>query len=118
MQVQAAIAEARAGGRGREALENGHVSSSARSSTPRAGAPAAGSSSGAATPLAEGTETALLYVRFRAAAEPGLKGVLYQDMLSATADNAASLAQASAPFADSSLDSLPPFKLCRLKELQ
>ena len=27
-------------------------------------------------PLAEGAETALLYVRFRAAAEPGVKGVL------------------------------------------
>ena len=27
-------------------------------------------------PLAEGAETALLYVRFRAAAEPGLKGML------------------------------------------
>ena len=74
MQVQAAIAETRAGSRGREALENGHASASARSSTPRAGDPAAGISSGTATPLAEGTETALLYVRFRAAAEPGLKG--------------------------------------------
>ncbi len=73
MQVQAAIAEARAGGRGREALENGHASSS---STPRAGGAAAGSSSGTAPALAEGTETALLYVRFRAAAEPGLKGML------------------------------------------
>ena len=27
-------------------------------------------------PLAEGAEAALLYVRFRAAAEPGLKGAL------------------------------------------
>jgi len=75
MQVQAAIAEARAAGRVRENLENGHASSSARSSTPRAGGTGAGSSSGIAPPLAEGTETALLYVRFRAAAEPGLKGI-------------------------------------------
>ncbi len=74
MQVQAAIAEARAGGRGREALENGHASSS---STPRAGGAAGASSSGIGPALAEGTETALLYVRFRAAAEPGLKGMLY-----------------------------------------
>ena len=73
MQVQAAIAEARAGSRGREALENGHASSS---STPRAGSAPASSSSGTAPALAEGTETALLYVRFRAAAEPGLKGML------------------------------------------
>ena len=36
-----------------------------------------GPASGSSTPLlAEGTETALLYVRFRAVAEPGLKGEL------------------------------------------
>lgn len=77
MQVQAAITDARAASRGRDTLENGHVSSSAHASTPQAGGPAVNSSSGAAPPLAEGTETALLYVRFRAAAEPGLKGMLW-----------------------------------------
>ena len=67
MQVQAAIAEASAATRSSGPIENGHASSSARDSTPRA-------SAGSPSPLAEGTETALLYVRFRAAAEPGLKG--------------------------------------------
>lgn len=32
-------------------------------------------------PLAEGAEAALLYVRFRAAAEPGLKGALLSFLL-------------------------------------
>lgn len=49
--------------------------------TPSAAAMANGSGGGAAAGaplLAEGAETALLYVRFRAAAEPGLKGVYRQ----------------------------------------
>jgi hypothetical protein len=41
---------------------------------PATAATANGSAGGGAPVLAEGAETALLYVRFRAAAEPGLKG--------------------------------------------
>ena len=75
LQVQAAMAEARSAARSKEALANGHASSSfAQSGPPQATAGPKGS--GAPPLLAEGTETALLYVRFRAAAEPGLKGRL------------------------------------------
>ena len=73
LQVQTAMAEARSAARSRETLANGHASSSsAHAGPPQAAAGPKGS--GAAPLLAEGTETALLYVRFRAAAEPGLKG--------------------------------------------
>ena len=69
------MAEARSAARSKETLANGHASSSsAHSGLPQAAAGA--KSSGAPPLLAEGTETALLYVRFRAAAEPGLKGRL------------------------------------------
>ena len=75
LQVQTAMAEARSAGRSKETLANGHASSSAAHSGPPQAA-AGAKSSGASPLLAEGTETALLYVRFRAAAEPGLKGRL------------------------------------------
>ena len=73
LQVQTAMAEARSAGRSKETLANGHASSSSAHRDPPQAA-AGAKSSGAPPPLAEGTETALLYVRFRAAAEPGLKG--------------------------------------------
>ena len=74
MQVQTAMAEARSAGRSRETLANGHASASSAHSGPPQAAAGGAKSSGAPPLLAEGTETALLYVRFRAAAEPGLKG--------------------------------------------
>ncbi len=63
--MQASVTEVRASSSGRHASENG-------SATPKSNG-LARSGSGHA-PLAEGAEAALLYVRFRAAAEPGLKG--------------------------------------------
>ncbi|KAK9845860.1 hypothetical protein WJX81_004499 [Elliptochloris bilobata] len=68
-QVQQAMREARSNSISRRA------SSSSEPGTPSAAAMANGSGGGAPL-LAEGAETALLYVRFRAAAEPGLKGLL------------------------------------------
>ncbi|BDA42423.1 Conserved oligomeric Golgi complex subunit 3 [Coccomyxa sp. Obi] len=67
-QVQAAIAEAKASGSGRRKAEDGD--------TPTGNGLVRSRSGNARVPLAEGAETALLYVRFRAAAEPGLKGLL------------------------------------------
>ena len=69
-QVQQAMRDARSNGLTRRA------SSSSEPATPSAAAAANGGSGGGggAPLLAEGAETALLYVRFRAAAEPGLKG--------------------------------------------
>ena len=67
-QVQQAMRDARSNGLTRRA------SSSSEPATPSAAATANGSGGGGAPLLAEGAETALLYVRFRAAAEPGLKG--------------------------------------------
>lgn len=68
-QVQQAMRDARSNGFTRRA------SSSSEPATPSAAATANGSGGGGGAPLlAEGAETALLYVRFRAAAEPGLKG--------------------------------------------
>ncbi|EIE20882.1 Sec34-domain-containing protein [Coccomyxa subellipsoidea C-169] len=67
-QVQAAIVEAKASSSGRRKPEGG--SGAAANGLVRSG------SGNAKVPLAEGAETALLYVRFRAAAEPGLKGLL------------------------------------------
>jgi len=72
-QVQQAMRDARAHGVARRG--------SGEPGTPSAAAMANGSGGGAAAGaplLAEGAETALLYVRFRAAAEPGLKGVYRQ----------------------------------------
>ncbi|KAK9909756.1 hypothetical protein WJX75_006999 [Coccomyxa subellipsoidea] len=68
-QVQAAIAEAKASSSGRRKAE-GNGGAPASNGLVRSG------SGNAKVPLAEGAETALLYVRFRAAAEPGLKGLL------------------------------------------
>ena len=73
-QVQQAMRDARSNGLTRRA------SSSSEPATPSAGATANGSGAGGGAPLlAEGAETALLYVRFRAAAEPGLKGAHRSD---------------------------------------
>lgn len=85
--MQTAIRESRGGANlGRVSSAAPGLLKSAASGTPREtanerfpsenGALANGSTaSGSSTPLlAEGTETALLYVRFRAVAEPGLKG--------------------------------------------
>ena len=66
-QVQAAITEAKASSSGRRKAE-GNGGAPASNGLVRSG------SGNAKVPLAEGAETALLYVRFRAAAEPGLKG--------------------------------------------
>ena len=101
-QVQTAILEAKAAAGGRRAAaaaaenggagpptSNGVGGHGAAAGTPRApgsatarsamarsssGLFARAASGGVPAPLAEGAETALLYVRFRAAAEPGLKG--------------------------------------------
>ncbi len=71
-QVQGAIVEAKTPNGARQKTENGGGGGAA------AGNGLVRSGSGnAKVPLAEGAETALLYVRFRAAAEPGLKGVLH-----------------------------------------
>ena len=64
-QVQAAVAEASA------AAANG---GSVGGGGPGGKAPAARPPPGEVPVLAEGAEVSLLYVRFRAAAEPGLKG--------------------------------------------
>jgi len=66
-QVQQGMRDARGHGISRRA-------SGDAGSAPSTAATANGSASGGAPVLAEGAETALLYVRFRAAAEPGLKG--------------------------------------------
>lgn len=68
LQVQQAMRDARSNGLTRRA------SSSSEPATPAAAVTANGSGGSGAPLLAEGAETALLYVRFRAAAEPGLKG--------------------------------------------
>lgn len=95
-QVQAAIRESRGGAWSRASsaapavLQSGsgtppaahastpHVFHNGRATPSENGQMANGGlSNGGSTPLlAEGTETALLYVRFRAVAEPGLKGAL------------------------------------------
>lgn len=66
--MQASLTEVKASTSGRHASENRNV-------TPKSNG-LARSGSGHTT-LAEGAETALLYVRFRAAAEPGLKGASF-----------------------------------------
>ncbi len=72
-QVQLAIREGRgAGGAQRPAAENGAAGGAGPG---RRDHPAG---NGALPTLPEGAEAALLYVRFRAAAEPGLKGKLRQ----------------------------------------
>lgn len=72
-QVQLAIREGRgAGGAQRPAAENGAAGGAGPG---RRDHPAG---NGALPALPEGAEAALLYVRFRAAAEPGLKGKLRQ----------------------------------------
>ena len=87
MQVQAAIKESQ-GGISRTGSGAPHALQSAISGTPKAlqsssrlsngengQLSSSASANGSATPvMPEGTETALLYVRFRAVAEPGLKG--------------------------------------------
>ena len=70
----AALREGRSSASG---LANGN--STPMAVTPRAGTPRAGTpqANGRAGPrVAEGVQQALLYVRFRTAAEPGLKGQL------------------------------------------
>lgn len=71
-QVQGAIAEAKTLNGARQKTENsGGGGAVAGNGLVRSG------SGNAKVPLAEGAETALLYVRFRAAAEPGLKGTVH-----------------------------------------
>ena len=66
--MQASVAEVKASSSARHGSENGN-------GTPKSiGLARSGSGH---TVLAEGAETALLYVRFRAAAEPGLKGTIH-----------------------------------------
>ena len=73
-QVQAAIRDGRGGPRSATANGNAVPPPS----------PTARGSKGALPALPEGAEAALLYVRFRAAAEPGLKGAFR--LLTASAD--------------------------------
>ena len=75
-QVQLAIREGRgAGGAQRPAPQDGAAGGAAPG---RQGSAAAVHGVVAAPLLPEGAEAALLYVRFRAAAEPGLKGEAFQ----------------------------------------
>lgn len=70
-QVQLAIREGRSTGGAQRATQNGAAAGGAAAQGRRD----ASAANGAAPLLPEGAEAALLYVRFRAAAEPGLKGV-------------------------------------------
>lgn len=69
-QVQLAIREGRSGGGAQRPAQNGAAAGGAVGPGRRD----ASAANGAAPLLPEGAEAALLYVRFRAAAEPGLKG--------------------------------------------
>ncbi|KAG2494830.1 hypothetical protein HYH03_007071 [Edaphochlamys debaryana] len=77
-QVQAAIQQAAAGGGGAAAgaSTNGGAPSPTGAAPAAPGAGAAPSAPGAVPQLAEGAEVPMLYVRFRAAAEPNIKGLL------------------------------------------
>jgi hypothetical protein len=82
--VQSATAEAAAGGTGSTAAATGAAASSSAAGPARtlSGRSSSGLVSGGRVPLLpEGQEVSVLYVRFRAAAEPSLRGALCCAML-------------------------------------